>query len=317
MLEIIYKKISSSKEKEGALKCCDIVFEPFVEGWDLREYLQVNAEFTMSYVAVLDSEVIGTYLLSSKDIMSYQEVFPDQDLRKYKNLKGIEGVAFAVLPEFRSKGVGKQLRSIVENLGQDYIWGEQMENLNNIEHWKNHGRRVLGKVNGVYISIQDLSNKAKNYNTTQLKEHHRYQSKGYNCGPTAVQIVASIFSKKKVNDDILEEVMECNDTTGTIEIGMKKGLDYLGITNTRNPFLGDEKESIKMLVDSLKEGKIFIMRTLTQGIKHWIVIKSVSLHNNSYLFQVLDPWLGIRTSNLKEILKIWEPRNYDGIICEK
>lgn len=55
------------------------------------------------------------------------------------------------------------------------------------------------------------------------------------------------------------------------------------------------------------------MRTLTQGIKHWVVIYGKT-HNQ---FLVADPWLGKIKYNVEQIISIWKPRDFDGFIVYK
>lgn len=54
----------------------------------------------------------------------------------YNNLKGVEGVVL-VGEENKRTRVGKQVKRPSQRLGVDYIWGQQLKTLNNLEDCRN------------------------------------------------------------------------------------------------------------------------------------------------------------------------------------
>jgi len=139
---------------------------------------------------------------------------------------------------------------------------------------------------------------------------HIYQHKAYNCGPTSIRIVLNHLGFPKTIDlEYLEEITGTNDITGCTDVNMKKGLDELGIKYIRIVDLPKE-ESFKILDTELNNQNLIILRTLTKGIKHWIVV--YNLQNGIY--KCSDPWLGKLQYSYDEINSIWEPRNYDAFI---
>lgn len=153
-------------------------------------------------------------------------------------------------------------------------------------------------------------------NNNTLKIHHQYQNKEYTCGPTCIKMVADFLNinLKYNNIDDIIKLCGCNPTSGTIDSGMKSALDNLNIINLQNPHRGSdgdsETKSIKLLDDILLNNNVFIMRTLTRGIKHWIIIYNKK--NDKY--KIADPWLGLLEYNISEIISIWRPRDFDGFI---
>ena len=107
------------------------------------------------WFAILNKKVIGCYLLSENSILKYQD-YSKENLSKYENKKGVEGVVLALLPEYRKLGIGNDLRNLPEKLGYDYVFGEQLHELNNLSNWIKHGRRLIADTGEVYITLKDL-----------------------------------------------------------------------------------------------------------------------------------------------------------------
>ena len=231
-----------------------------------------------------------------------------EDLSKYKNLRGIQGVSLGILPEYRNQGIGKQLRDLPKTMGYDYIWGQHFKSLKNVEHWTKFGRRKVADDNGIYVTLMDLKK-----NVTENFKHHSYQTDAYDCGPACIKMVADFLGKKYKNYNELIKLCAAAPNVGTVDTGIKTALDCLGVSNMRNPYLGNEQKSINLLDTTLKNNNLFIMRTLTRGIKHWIVVyKKIN-----GLYKIADPWLGKISYTLDEILSIWTPRNFDGFAIKK
>jgi GNAT superfamily N-acetyltransferase len=114
------------------------------EVWNLVEY---DPELTV--VATVNSKVAGFYFLSGHQIPP-----GGNEWEKLQYLKGIEGVALGVLPEYKNFGIGKQLINYSQNIpGIDYIWGYQFKSLKNIDDWLRR-RKIYWEGKGLYITYQ-------------------------------------------------------------------------------------------------------------------------------------------------------------------
>ncbi len=141
-----------------------------------------------------------------------------------------------------------------------------------------------------------------------MEDFHQYQQEGHTCGVACIQMVLSYVTGKNKDTEELKTACECSTTTGVTDVGMKKGLEFAGLHSERNLRYKEEETAINYLDRILDKNNVFIMRTLTRGIKHWIVIYKKS--NEKY--KVLDPWLGVIQYNQDKILDIWSARDYDG-----
>ena len=100
-------------------------------------------------VILLDDEdkIMGLYLLgnSQLDSLTLNE--------KYVKLKGIEGVLLVVDEEIRGQGWGDKLKDYPKTLDFDYIWGQQLKTLNNLEYWLKR-RELITETKSVYITAE-------------------------------------------------------------------------------------------------------------------------------------------------------------------
>lgn len=83
-----------------------------------------------------------------------------EDISKYKNKIGIQGIALVVTSEYRKFGIGREMRNIPLNMGYSYIWGQHLKGLYNIRNWVDFGRRIVadGEINGeeMYVTLMDI-----------------------------------------------------------------------------------------------------------------------------------------------------------------
>jgi GNAT superfamily N-acetyltransferase len=155
--DIQIRKMKRSEVAE-ALNVC---FKSFKESLGLSEEdvkteikEEMGNNFSNCYVALADGQIIGGYFLK-------KEKKPASDLVELgvhglENKTGIKGVAIFVLPEYRAYGAGRQLRSIPEKLGVDYIWGQHYKELRNVENWVNFGRTYVGDKDDYAITFQEF-----------------------------------------------------------------------------------------------------------------------------------------------------------------
>jgi hypothetical protein len=98
---------------------------------------------------ILDEEdkIKGLYLLGNTQLYSFWSN------EKYDRLKGIEGVLLVIDKEIRGQGWGNKLKEYPKTLEVDYIWGQQLKTLNNIEDWLKR-REIVGETTGAYITAE-------------------------------------------------------------------------------------------------------------------------------------------------------------------
>jgi GNAT superfamily N-acetyltransferase len=113
--------------------------------WDLIEY-----DPNLSVVATVNGKVGGFYFLGDGQIPP-----GGPEYEKLKEMKGIEGIALGVLPEFKNMGIGKKLMEYSQNIGADYIWGYQFKSLKNIDDWLKR-RKIYWEDKDLYLTYQIL-----------------------------------------------------------------------------------------------------------------------------------------------------------------
>lgn len=133
------------------------------------------------------------------------------------------------------------------------------------------------------------------------------QPTGNTCGPACIKMAHSsingLANSESITIDDIAEMCGTDWVVGTPPDRMIKGLNELGMLfashiNAEKPF-----EKLKSVVDV---HNICMLRTLTQGVPHWIVIESY-IDN---IYNVLDPWLGRIQYTEEELDKIWSVRDY-------
>ena len=132
---------------------------------------------------------------------------------------------------------------------------------------------------------------------------HIYQPTGNSCGPTCIKMVGD-FIKGDVGE-IDEICIECGTdwVVGTPPDRMKIGLDKLGIKYIEHISEIEPFQSLKNVID---KGNKCIVRTITDGVPHWIVINSYK----GNIFNVNDPWKGPIRYNEKQLSAIWKVRDF-------
>lgn len=301
----------SKIETEDIPECldvCSVVFSKVMNPGAVKGYVNSAADWGISVKAEYKGKIVGCYILNKKPIAGYSYC-AKEDLGRYAGLNGVQGVGLAVLPEYRDLGIGKKLREYPLHQGYDYIWGIHMKGLKNIDNWVKFGRRIVCETGAMYVTLMDLSQNAKGeLNEDAFDDFHSFQQAGHTCGPTCVKMVADYLGADYSDIDEIISLCGCNNKTGTIDTGIKNALDSMGIRNEQNPITGDAGSAMDHLDSILDSGDVFIMRTLTRGVKHWIIVYGKT--GDKYL--VADPWLGKIAYDKSQITNIWEPRDFDG-----
>jgi hypothetical protein len=125
------------------------------------------------------------------------------------------------------------------------------------------------------------------------------------------------FEYPDYSDSLSDSIQHISKMCGTdnivgtppdrMERGMKAlELEYIEYIGSPRPY-----ELLKKVID---DGNVAIIRTITDGIPHWVVVSSYFFITRPHLsedkFKILDPWKGERLSNEKDLDKIWKQRDY-------
>ena len=147
---------------------------------------------------------------------------------------------------------------------------------------------------------------------------HIYQPTANTCGPACLYMVLKYLVnrtglgldaeiKYTVND--LAIICGTDWEVGTPPDRMEKGMKALDIKyveyiNSPSPF-----ELLQSVIDS---GNIPILRTITKGAPHWIIVDDYTIYQNDgmVLYNVLDPWLGEIKYSERDLVDVWGIRDY-------
>lgn len=114
-----------------------------------KYYIMYSVDFENSFMLLDDDEnIVGAYLLNENQITDFCK-----NTEKFKNLKGVEGVLLFIEEEYRGKGWGNNLKDAPKELGYDYIWGQQLKGLNNLQDWLKR-RELITEIDNVYVTAQ-------------------------------------------------------------------------------------------------------------------------------------------------------------------
>jgi hypothetical protein len=148
------------------------------------------------------------------------------------------------------------------------------------------------------------------------KVKHIFQPTGNSCGPTCLKMVHETLNGWKDSSEPFPDINKISKMCGTdwvvgtppdrMENGMKAlKMKYVEYIASPRPY-----ELLKKVID---DGNIAIIRTITDGIPHWVVVGGYylgwpTLSDDKFI--ILDPWKGERLSNEKDLDLIWKPRDY-------
>ena len=142
----------------------------------------------------------------------------------------------------------------------------------------------------------------------KLTIKHYTQPTGNSCGPTCIMMAYEAIpnNQKRKNYSILEICDMCGTDwiVGTPPDRLEKGLDALNLDYTHH--LGSENP-FDLLKRVINKGNIPIVRTITKGMPHWIIVSGY----NDKGFDIHDPWQGEITYTQTELDKIWDVRDYE------
>lgn len=142
---------------------------------------------------------------------------------------------------------------------------------------------------------------------------HIYQPTGNACGPTCLKMIVDYFySGINISVELISNMCGTDWEVGTppdrMEIGMNTlNLKYVEYLKSPRPY-----ELLKKVID---DNNIPVLRTITKGVPHWIIINGYFLvyednQKSILVFNVLDPWLGSITYTEFDLERIWKQREY-------
>ena len=133
------------KEKiNEVLKWSHQFFNKLMNGNEFKWYLTEVTNWDKSILLLnKDNEIKGAYLFGDNQLLH----------ERFKDLKGIEGVLLAIDSDIRNQGWGDKLKDYPKTLGIDYIWGQQLKGLNNLNDWLKR-RELVGENEEVYITAE-------------------------------------------------------------------------------------------------------------------------------------------------------------------
>lgn len=133
----------------------------------LLKFLIETVNWDISFTAEQNGKSVGFYLLGERklfDAIAAENAVPYEDLSRYDLMRGIEGVALGVIPEFRKTGLTEKLKQQVKTIPNvDFIYGMQYKSLGNLDYWL-RSRRLIAEsfiAEPVYFTLEDVSHKAK------------------------------------------------------------------------------------------------------------------------------------------------------------
>lgn len=141
---------------------------------------------------------------------------------------------------------------------------------------------------------------------------HMYQPDEISCGPTCLKMVYDHIKHGEITFEEIKKICGTDNIKGTTLDDMIVGLKHIGI-NYEYPTLSSPESAIQYLNESLFGGDVIILRTLTKGIKHWVVVTGF----DGRTYEVKDPWLGEIKYSQKQIINIWAPRDWDCLRIPK
>lgn len=134
-------------------ECITFAYQYFEEHINVElfvEIIQQETNWELSAMLIDDNKIYGLYLLGNKQIHHF---IKDVD-KKYKLLNGIEGVLLAIDDSIRNQGWGNKLKDFPKTYRWlDYIWGQQLKSLNNLDDWLKR-RELIAITDDCYITLE-------------------------------------------------------------------------------------------------------------------------------------------------------------------
>ncbi len=132
-----------AEQFELVLDAATKIFRKHMSASELRQYLIAQTDLELSLLAYYKNEIIGFYLIGDypvpNDISESQLLISMNEYHQILEMNGMEGVALAVLPDYRGLGIGKILIEasfdVATKFHKQFIWGQNYISLNNLKEW--------------------------------------------------------------------------------------------------------------------------------------------------------------------------------------
>lgn len=170
--ESFFQPVISTIEENDIPKVVEILYEAFghIDPKDeIERKLRPRMLNGVSLKISVGGEIIGCYILNPRSIREFISDINQNKLKDFKSdnteiyldsemsNKGLQGIALAVLPNWRSKGYGDLLKTWYDKDPRfDYIWGVQDKRLQNIDHWKKT-REIFAECPTHFATIRSLT----------------------------------------------------------------------------------------------------------------------------------------------------------------
>lgn len=119
-------------------------FNKLMNGNEFKWYLKEVTNWDESILLLNeDNQIKGVYLFGDNQLLH----------ERFKDLKGIEGVLLAIDDDIRGQGWGDKLKDYPKTLGVDYIWGQQLKGLKNLNDWLKR-RELIAETEELYITAE-------------------------------------------------------------------------------------------------------------------------------------------------------------------
>lgn len=135
------------------------------------------------------------------------------------------------------------------------------------------------------------------------------------CGPTCLAMVQhALLARQGVEPSLdpfhVGAMCDTNPVTGTVREGVETALSGLGIAAH---WQSGRPRAAENAASALADGDVVLCRTLTHGIRHWILADEISGPGETPTIGVNDPWLGRLRLSLDDLRGLIAPR--DNEIC--
>lgn len=171
LIESFFKPEVSLIEESDIPQLVDILYEVFGQ-IDSKEEIERKLRPRMLNGVSIKlgnaQQIIGCYILNPRSVNAFIEDINQNKLKDFNSQntkfyidkkfsdKGLQGIALAILPDWRSYGFGNLLKTWYDSDPRfDYIWGVQDKRLGNIDHWKK-SREIIAECPTHFATLREL-----------------------------------------------------------------------------------------------------------------------------------------------------------------
>lgn len=138
----------------GVTELAGKVFADHFPSEHMAAYLRGVVDWNLSRKLTVDGRLVGAYLLGSAQLPeSVEGCVIHGDLEAFRGLRGLQGIALLVDPAERGRDYGRMLRSLPSKMDIDYIWGQQLKSIGNLDAWRQH-RELIADCGSVWVTAQ-------------------------------------------------------------------------------------------------------------------------------------------------------------------